>query len=104
MARKFTDFDEQARELEAKAKKLRREKKSAMQAAYADALVKHFPKVKACESVGEIDDYVRRIAERISREHAGESSEADPASSGQQDTRSGEEPYGGFQPDGFSQQ
>lgn len=104
MAKNFKDFDEQARELEAKAKRLRREKKSAMQAAYASALVRHFPKVKECASVEEIDAYVRKIAERISRVQAGESSEVRPASSGQQGSRSEGQPQGYPQPNGYRQQ
>lgn len=104
MVKNFKDFDEQARELEAKAKRLRREKKNAMQAAYASALVRHFPEVKECASVEEIDAYVRRIRQRIERVQAGESSEARPASAGQQGGRSDGQPQGYPQPNGYRQQ
>ena len=104
MSRNFNEFDEQARELEAKAKKLRRDKKNAMRDAYASALVKHFPKVKECESVEEIDAYVRQIRKHVVRSHAEESSEARPASSGQQGVRSDGMPQGYSQPNGYRQQ
>ena len=104
MAKNFKDFDEQARELEAKAKRLRREKKSAMQAAYASALVRYFPGVKECASVEEIDVYVRKIRKQIERVQAGESSEARPASAGQQAARSEGQPQGYPQPNGYRQQ
>lgn len=104
MAKNFKDFDEQARELEAKAKKLRREKKSAMKDACASALVRYFPKVKECASVEEIDAYVRKIRKQIERVQAGESSEARPASAGQQGVRSEGQPQGYPQPNGYRQQ
>ena len=44
--KRFDDIDKKARELEAQAKKLRREKQAAKVKAYADALVTVFPEVK----------------------------------------------------------
>ena len=48
--KRFDDIDKKARELEAQAKKLRREKQAAKTKAYADALVAVFPEVKAMRS------------------------------------------------------
>jgi len=104
MARNFNEFDEQARELEAKAKKLRRNKKNAMRDAYANALMKHFPKVKECGSVEEIDAYVRQIREHVVRSHAEESSEASRTVGGQQAESSDGMPQGYSQPNGYGQQ
>lgn len=44
--KRFDDIDKKARELEAQAKKLRREKQAAKTKAYADVLVAVFPEVK----------------------------------------------------------
>lgn len=63
----FDDNDKKARELEAQAKKLRREKRVAQAQAYADALVKYFPGVKDCNSVDEVDAYVARISKVYER-------------------------------------
>lgn len=50
--KRFDDIDKKARELEAQAKKLRREKQAAKTKAYADALVAVFPEVKEMGSAG----------------------------------------------------
>ena len=52
--KRFDDIDKKARELEAQAKKLRREKQAAKTKAYADALVAVFPEVKEMGSAEEV--------------------------------------------------
>lgn len=57
--KRFDDATEQARALEAKAKKLRREAQAARTKAYADALVTVFPEVKDMGSAEEVLDFVK---------------------------------------------
>ena len=57
--KRFDDIDKKARELEAQAKKLRREKQAAKTKAYADALVAVFPEVKEMGSAEEVLAFVK---------------------------------------------
>lgn len=59
--KRFDDATEQARALEAKAKKLRREAQAARTKAYADALVTVFPEVKDMGSAEEVLDFVKGL-------------------------------------------
>ena len=59
--KRFDDATEQARALEAKAKKLRREAQAARTKAYADALVTVFPEVKEMGSAEEVLDFVKGL-------------------------------------------
>ena len=60
--KRFDDIDKKARELEAQAKKLRREKQAAKTKAYADALVAVFPEVKEMGSAEEVPRSSRHCA------------------------------------------
>ncbi|WP_102337872.1 hypothetical protein [Collinsella provencensis] len=59
--KRFDDIDKKARELEAQAKKLRREKQAAKTKAYADALVAVFPEVKEMGSAEEVLAFVKTL-------------------------------------------
>ena len=59
--KRFDDVAEQARALEAQAKKLRREAQAARTKAYADALVAVFPEVKDMGSAEEVLDFVKGL-------------------------------------------
>lgn len=59
--KRFDDVAEQARALEAQAKKLRREARAARTKAYADALVTVFPEVKDMGSAEEVLDFVKGL-------------------------------------------
>lgn len=59
--KRFDDVAEQARALEAQAKKLRREAQAARTKAYADALVAVFPEVKGMGSAEEVLDFVKGL-------------------------------------------
>lgn len=59
--KRFDDVAEQARALEAQAKKLRREARTARTKAYADALVTVFPEVKCMGSAEEVLDFVKGL-------------------------------------------
>ena len=59
--KRFDDVAEQARALEAQAKKLRREARAARTKAYADALVAVFPEVKDMGSAEEVRDFVKGL-------------------------------------------
>ncbi len=59
--KRFDDIDKKARELEAQAKKLRREKQAAKAKAYADALVTVFPEVEDMGSVEEVLAFVKTL-------------------------------------------
>lgn len=59
--KRFDDVAEQARALEAQAKKLRREARAARTKAYADALVTVFPEVKGMGSAEEVLDFVKGL-------------------------------------------
>jgi hypothetical protein len=60
-AKRFDDVAEEARALEAQAKKLRREARAARMKAYADALVTVFPEVKGMGSAEEVLDFVKGL-------------------------------------------
>ena len=59
--KRFDDVAEEARALEAQAKKLRREARAARTKAYADALVTVFPEVKGMGSAEEVLDFVKGL-------------------------------------------
>ena len=59
--KRFDDVAEEARALEAQAKKLRREARVARTKAYADALVAVFPEVKDMGSAEEVLDFVKGL-------------------------------------------
>lgn len=59
--KRFDDVAEQARALEAQAKKLRRKAQAARTKAYADALVTVFPEVKGMGSEEEVLDFVKGL-------------------------------------------
>ena len=59
--KRFDDVAEQARALEAQAKKLRRKAQAARTKAYADALVTVFPEVKDMGSAEEVLDFVKGL-------------------------------------------
>lgn len=59
--KRFDDVAEEARALEAQAKKLRREARAARTKAYADALVTVFPEVKDMGSAEEVLDFVKGL-------------------------------------------
>jgi uncharacterized protein YhaN len=75
--KQFDDIDKKARELEAQAKKLRREKQAAKTKAYADALVTVFPEVKDMGSPDEILAFVQTL--RKSAGHANDEMHTDGA-------------------------
>lgn len=59
--KRFDDVAEQARALEAQAKKLRRKAQAARTKAYADALVTVFPEVKDMGSAEEVLDFIKGL-------------------------------------------
>lgn len=59
--KRFDDVAEQARALEAQAKKLRRKARAARTKAYADALVTVFPEVKDMGSAEEVLDFIKGL-------------------------------------------
>ncbi len=85
--KRFDDIDKKARELEAQAKKLRREKQAAKVKAYADALVTVFPEVKDMGSADEVLAFVREPV------NAAESSDGYQGSQGAQDASPAHRPF-----------
>ena len=95
--KRFDDATEQARALEAKAKKLRREAQAARTKAYADALVTVFPEVRDMGSAEEVLDFVKGL--KPSTGHGTQDARAaGAADSGHVPTAAGEssEAHGGF--------
>lgn len=74
------DDESKARELEAKAKKIRRDSKAKRQKVYADVLLKYLPEVADCRTSDEVDAYVAAHVIREDEAGAEESSKA-PADS-----------------------
>ena len=76
--KRFDDIDKKARELEAQAKKLRREKQAAKTKAYADALVAVFPEVKEMGSAEEVLAFVKTLRRDAGHGNGGNPSDGDP--------------------------
>lgn len=76
--KRFDDIDKKARELEAQAKKLRREKQAAKTKAYADALVTVFPEVKEMGSAEEVLAFVKTLRKDAGHGNGGNPSDGDP--------------------------
>ena len=76
--KRFDDIDKKARELEAQAKKLRREKQAAKTKAYADALVAVFPEVKEMGSAEEVLAFVKTLHRDAGHGNGGNPSDGDP--------------------------
>ena len=76
--KRFDDIDKKARELEAQAKKLRREKQAAKTKAYADALVAVFPEVKEMGSAEEVLAFVKTLRKDTGHGNGGNPSDGDP--------------------------
>lgn len=77
--KRFDDIDKKARELEAQAKKLRREKQAAKTKAYADALVAVFPEVKEMGSAEEVLAFVKTLRKDTGHGNGGNPSDGDPS-------------------------
>ena len=77
--KRFDDIDKKARELEAQAKKLRREKQAAKTKAYADALVSFFPEVKEIGSAEEVLAFVKTLRRDAGHGNGGNPSDGDPS-------------------------
>lgn len=75
--KRFDDIDKKARELEAQAKKLRREKQDAKTKAYADALVAVFPEVKEMGSAEEVLAFVKTLRRDAGQADGGIPSDGD---------------------------
>ena len=75
--KRFDDIDKKARELEAQAKKLRREKQAAKTKAYADALVAVFPEVKEMGSAEEVLAFVKTLRRDVGHGNGGNPSDGD---------------------------
>ena len=75
--KRFDDIDKKARELEAQAKKLRREKQAAKTKAYADALVAVFPEVKEMGSAEEVLAFVKTLRKDAGHGNGGNPSDGD---------------------------
>ena len=80
--KRFDDIDKKARELEAQAKKLRREKQAAKTKAYADALVAVFPEVKEMGSAEEVLAFVKTLRKDAGHGNGGNPSDGDPSAVG----------------------
>ena len=74
--KRFDDIDKKARELEAQAKKLRREKQATKVKAYADALVTVFPEVKDMGSAEEVLAFVKTLRKSTERADTGTNTSA----------------------------
>lgn len=74
--KRFDDIDKKARELEAQAKKLRREKQAAKVKAYADALVTVFPEVKDMGSADEVLAFVKTLRKSTGQADTGANTSA----------------------------
>lgn len=75
-SKRFDDIDKKARELEAQAKKLRREKQAAKVKAYADALVTVFPEVKDMGSADEVLAFVKTLRKSTEQADTGANTSA----------------------------